>query len=121
MKRLTLITLCAFLLLSSCATITGGTKAKIKVLTYPTNSVYLNGSKIREGSGKVKIKGKALNMSIITVKDSTGVEVTKMNTIRKAKGGMIFLNIITTGGLGLIVDFVTGGIYKPVQKTFNAQ
>jgi hypothetical protein len=106
------IALSGVMILQSCATIFTGNKTGVKITDGTPNGakVYLDGKFEGEAPQRVQIPKAALrNGAMITVK-AEGFKETNMKISRKVQIGMVALDVVT-GGVWLIIDFVTGNIY----------
>lgn len=107
--------------IQSCATVFSGTKCKVSVnegLPYGSK-VYLNGNYVANAPCKVEVSKNSLkNQCFIEIK-SEGYESQKIVLVRKVKVAAVIGNIIFTGGLGLILDFADGAIYKAFPNKVN--
>lgn len=103
---------------SGCATILGGSKSTthVKQGTPPYARVFLNGEYFGAAPINVKVQKNARQgNSYIEIK-ADGYETAKINMTRKVSVGFMFLDIfpgMILLPLPLIIDFVTGNIYKP--------
>lgn len=110
----TLLIFLASFFLVSCATVFSGTKAKIKVSGTPdSSSVYVNGNYAGNAPLKVKVSKNGLKNSGTKVLVKNGDKQQEITLTRKVKVSAVIGNILFTGGIGLIIDFATGAIYKP--------
>lgn len=114
MKKTIFFLLCAALL-SSCATVFSGVKCKVRVTDgQPVAAkVYLNGNYINTAPCTVVLSKNALRggNSIIEIK-ADGYQVQKITLAPKVKLAAIVGDLFFTMGVGLIIDFVDGAIYK---------
>ncbi|TKB96873.1 hypothetical protein [Pedobacter cryophilus] len=100
------------LLTQSCATIFTGNKTGVRIPngTPEGAKIFVNGKYEKTAPETVQIPKAALkNGSIITIK-ADGYQNTEIKINRKVQIGMVALDIVT-GGIWLIVDFITGNIY----------
>lgn len=112
--KIKLLSLVAILLvLSSCATILGGTKKGVRVTGEPANSkVYYNGSYVGDAPVSVKVpKSAKQGNSTITIK-AENYNPSDVQLTRKWSFGYTILDIVT-GVVPLVIDGVTGNIYQP--------
>lgn len=114
MRKAALIFIASLLLMNSCGLVFTGTKDKIKVKEgFPAAAdVYYNGSYVGTAPTNVKIPKSALKNggASITIK-ADGYEDQVITFGRKVRVGALVLDILT-GGIWLIGDFLTHGIYK---------
>ncbi|MCO5260350.1 MAG: PEGA domain-containing protein [Crocinitomicaceae bacterium] len=117
MKSIVLL-LVATIFLNSCGLVFSGIKQKVKVNDgFPTQAdVYYNGSYQGQTPINVKIPKKALKDggAVLTIKKD-GYESSEITFDRRIRVGALILDIFT-GGIWLIADFLTGGIYKGSPK-----
>ena len=107
------------IMISSCATILTGSGGKIHVKNgIPENAqVFLNGNLVGSAPCKVKLKSSVCKVSSIEIK-ADGFESAVIQTNRKIMPGYIIADVIFCL-IGLPIDFVTGGIYRPIPKRIN--
>ncbi|MBK0383556.1 PEGA domain-containing protein [Pedobacter sp. SD-b] len=106
------IAFCGLLTLQSCATIFTGNKTGVKIPdgTPSGAKVFVNGKLEGITPKRVQIPKNALKQGAkITIK-AEGYKPTDITINRKVQIGMAVLDVVT-GGVWLIVDFVTGNIY----------
>jgi hypothetical protein len=112
--------------MSSCATIIGGSKywAKVEVPGHPEAQIRYNGEVIGTGDALIKVKRKDADKFSITIKED-GCEAETRNFNQKSIRDLAVVGTLVTwtglriNGLwlpvpyGLIVDGVTGAVWKP--------
>lgn len=111
-KPLFIIALSGTILLQSCATILTGNKTGVKIPdgTPSGAKVFLNGKFEKTTPERVQIPKHALkNGATITIK-ADGYESQDIKIHRKVQVGMALLDV-ATGGIWLVIDFITGNIY----------
>lgn len=119
----TLYALISVLLLSSCATIIGGSKynAKVHVPKHSDATIFFNGEEVGKGEASLKVKRKdAGNLSFTISKDGCDPETKTFNK-RKFRGWAFTGSLISFTGLvgpiplpwGVAVDGATGAWWKP--------
>ncbi len=118
MKKLLLIGLGLLTLLTSCATILSGTRAKVTVSTSTGepasvkadgNSYYIN------GPTEIKIK-RGYKKSVITAENQNSYGSV---TVKKTFNFVTLGNIILGGIPGLVVDGIAGSVTKPKGNAFT--
>lgn len=119
LKRLFLLGVSA-ILLSSCATILGG---KTNTLVFseeslPKAEVFIDGEKIGEAPGKIKVLKEKIQHGSILVLKAKGFQDKEYLLIRKQQAIYTVADILI-GGIPLAVDYTTGNIYRPVPRTFD--
>ena len=122
-KILTISVVLGAILLSSCATIVGGSKynAHIAVVNNPKAQIIYNGAVRGTGNAVIKVKRSEANQFSFTVQEEGCKEQTFIYTSRTFRGwafagSIIFFTGITNGiplpwGVGL--DLATGSVWKP--------
>lgn len=120
MTKICLIALMATMLLSGCATIFSGTKAKITVKdgTPSKAKVYRNGVYMGETPTSFKIPKKAFGEKSEIEIRAEGYKPLLIQIDKRVQAGFIVLDILT-GIVELVVDFATGAIYTPDPKTIR--
>jgi len=119
LKKLFLLGVSA-ILLSSCATILGG---KTNTLVFseeslPKAEVFIDGEKIGEAPGKIKVLKEKIQHGSILVLKAKGFQDKEYLLIRKQQAIYTVADILI-GGIPLAVDYTTGNIYRPVPRTFD--
>lgn len=103
----------------SCALVFGGVSKGVPVKSgLPEGAkVYSNGSYVGAAPCRVKIPRNSLKNAnaSVTIK-ADGYEDQEVKFSRKLRVGAFVWDILLTGGIGLIPDFITGAIYKPYPK-----
>jgi hypothetical protein len=112
-----------FSLLTSCATICGGSKywATVKVPDHPAAKISYNGIYQGEGNATFKVKRTMANKFSVSVKEEGCSEQTFNYTKRTFRGWAFFGTVVGWTGLiggvplpwGVAVDLATGALYKP--------
>jgi hypothetical protein len=114
-KTLLLIALAT---LTSCATITSSTKQEVSINVKPDHAkVYVNGSKVGEGSCTAEVPVKKRNTIVVK---ADGYENAQIKTNRQIRPGyligniaMCFVPMVNFFGIpSLITDACTGAWYK---------
>ena len=105
--------LIASVLFSSCATILGGGKTKIRVYdgTPPNANVYVDGNYVGTAPCKFKIHKTMKNAQHHIDIKAQGYETQTVTTNRKFSAGFFILDICT-GVIWTVIDFATGNLYK---------
>lgn len=101
--------------LSSCATIFSGTKCKVKITdgTPVGAKVYVNGNYEGTAPCKVKVSKNGLKNSQTVIElRADGYASQKITLTRKLKVGSIVGNLLCSFGIGIVIDVLTGAIYK---------
>lgn len=103
------------LLLSSCATVFSGTKAKIQVLEGipPKAEVYMNNNFVGQTPLNFTIPKKAFGKEVQIEIRAEGYRPVTINIDKKAQAGFIVLDVLS-GLVWLVVDIADGALYKPV-------
>lgn len=100
---------------SSCATVWSGTQCTVNVKNgVPEGAkIYVNGNYVGQAPIKVVISKNGLKnkQTVITIK-ADGYKSQDIILTRRLKISALIGDIIFTGGIGLIIDFATGAIYK---------
>lgn len=115
-KIITPICLFAILiLLSSCATVFGGRKNKflVKDGTPPAAEVFLDGQKIGTTPVDKKISKFLLQEGSVVEIKKDGYKTDSIMIERRVHVGYMMLDVVSTLGVSLLVDFATGNIYRP--------
>lgn len=106
----------------SCATICSGVKCKVKIRSGDPAAakVLVNGN--YSGTTPITIKvsknGLKNGQTVVTIQ-ADGYLPQEIILTRKIKIAALVGDIIFTGGIGLIVDFATGAIYKSYPGEIN--
>ncbi len=118
-----LMLLAAFSLLTSCATIIGGSKyyAHVKVKGHPNANIEYKGAYQGSGNAVIKAKRAEANRFSVTIKEDGCEEQTVNFTQRSFRGWALGGTIILWTGLyegiplpwGVAVDAATGALWKP--------
>ncbi len=120
MKRLLFIALVliSMLAMQSCATLLAGSSSHVKVSGTPDSArVYMNGNYVGVAPVRVKVpRGKNKNITIVIKKENYKPSQVPMSS--KLSTGYLLLDLIS-GGVPVIIDFVTGDIYAPYPKKIN--
>lgn len=107
---------------SSCATVFSGTRCKVKIKDgIPAGAkIYVNGNYIGTAPLTVTVSKNGLKnkQTIITIK-AEGYRAQEIILTRRIKISALVGDIIFTGGAGLIIDFLTGAIYKAYPGSIN--
>jgi len=103
------------IILSSCATIMGGKKNTIstKVVDPPEAKVFLNNREIGQGVFKIKVSKYDLQEGDVLVIKKDGYINDTIIIERKINEWYTVANIVTTLGIGIIIDVASGNIYRP--------
>lgn len=108
--------------LSSCATVWSGTRCTVKVKDgVPAGAkIYVNGNYVGTAPMDVVISKNGLKnkQTVITIK-ADGFKSQDIILTRRLKIGAFIGDIIFTGGIGLIIDFLSGSIYKAYPGTIH--
>lgn len=104
----------AVLILSGCATIFSGTRAKVTVKDgNPASAkVFMNGNFIGNAPVTFKIPKKSFGKSSTIEIKADGYKPMTITIDKRVQAGFIILDLFT-GVVELVVDFATGAIYKP--------
>lgn len=109
----------ALLSLSSCATIVSGSKQTINFKSTPSNAtVYINEIEIGKTPIEKKLERKKKEYDVMIKLDGYKTFETKLT--RKFNAWYIG-NVIFAGIVGLIVDPITGAMYKLTPKQIEAE
>jgi len=98
-------------MLTSCATIVGGSRyyAKVQIPDYPNAKIEYNESYQGTGEASFLVKRKEANNFSITIKEDGCKTETKKFTQRTFRG-WAFVGSIGTFEYGVILDFITGAL-----------
>lgn len=112
---LTFSLLMALIVLSGCATVFGGRKNKLVVEegTPPSAEVYLDGQKIGTAPIDKKISKFLLQEGSVVEIKKEGFKTDSILIERRVHVGYMMLDVVSTLGVSLLVDFGTGNIYRP--------
>ncbi len=125
MKRIVYFTSMIVLIyvLSSCATIAGGSKynAHVQVPNHPNASIYYKNSEIGKGKAMIKVPRREAKSLSFIVKDNQMDDKTFNFNSNTVRGWALLGTIVTWTGLyggiplpwGLVVDLATGALVKP--------
>jgi hypothetical protein len=125
MKKLfySLLLFVAFCLITSCATIIGGSKyvAHVKVPDHPYAKIMYQGQYQGDGNATFLVKRSEANRFSITIKEENCEEQTFNYTQRSFRGWAFVGTIVTWTGVingiplpwGIVVDLATGALWKP--------
>lgn len=119
LKR-TIMFFLAGLLLNSCATILGG-KSNTLVFSeesLPKAEVFIDGERIGEAPGKIKVSKEKIQHGSILVIKAEGFEEKEYLLVRKQNAAYSLADLLI-GGIPLLVDYSTGNIYRPSPRTFE--
>lgn len=108
------ISILVAILTSSCASILGGSFDTTRVVQgTPENAkVYFNGEFKGFAPTTFRIPKKSRPKKTVIEIKAEGYKTAEIKITRKASTGFTLLNLFTTAGLGLILDFANGNIYK---------
>ena len=111
------------LLLTSCATIVGGSKynAHIVVNDRPNAKIIYQGQELGTGNATIKVKRKDANKLVLAVKEEGCPEQNFNYNSRTFRGWAFVGTIVTWTGVlngtplpwGMVVDLATGAVWKP--------
>jgi len=121
MKKLKIISIAiiASLLSGSCATILNGTSQQIGVTSSPTNAkVFLNDN--LQGTTPLVLSIKRKNKTHKVRIELEGFEPYEIFLTRKVSLAVLG-NIICGGCIGLVVDLISGGIYRLTPESIDAR
>ncbi len=125
MKRPVLIILLGLALsgLNSCATVFGNfSNALVLRSEDPTPAeVFLDGEKIGTAPGKIKLPPNQIQHGSELLITADGYQDQAYTLQRRPSLPYIFADLITTAGLGMAVDFISGSIYRPQKRKINYQ
>lgn len=114
MKNIFLFSLLVFLF-SSCATVFSGTKCTVRVKDgVPAGAkVYVNGNYVGTAPITITVSKNGLKnrQTVVTVK-ADGYRTQEIILTRRIKISALVGDLLFTGGIGLIIDFIDGAIYK---------
>ena len=112
------ISLC---LLQSCATVFGSRSNSLNFVNEEgqTAEVYLDGKKIGDAPGKIKLPAREIQQGSKLELRSKGYPTQEYTILRRVSPGYTLLNVVSTAGLGMAVDFGTGYIYRPTPRKFD--
>ena len=118
-KKLLLFVPVVFLF-QSCATILGG---RTNTLVFSENclpkaEVYLDGNRIGEAPGKIKLPRDKIQHGSSLVIKADGYEEQTYQLIRKQNAAYSVVDLLI-GGIPLAVDYATGNIYRPNPRSFE--
>jgi hypothetical protein len=119
MKKL-LILLTVGILFNSCATILGG-KSNVLVFSEtssPKADVYIDGERIAEAPGKIKVPKEKIQHGSKLVLKADGYEEKEYLLLRK-QSGIYSVADLLAGVIPLVVDYATGNIYRPKPRKFE--
>ena len=102
-------------ILSSCATIIGGKKNTIstKVVDPPEAKVFLNNKEIGQGVFNIKVSKYDLQEGDVIIIKNDGYINDTIIIERKINEWYTVADVVTTLGLGIIIDVANGNIYRP--------
>jgi len=108
------------LFFASCATIIGG---KNNTLVFAENgelkaTVYIDGEKIGEAPGKIKVPAKKIQHGSIVTLKAEGYHDKDYLVLRKQHGVYTVADLLL-GGIPLIIDYTSGNIYQPSPRKFE--
>jgi hypothetical protein len=111
-------TLISCMLLSSCATIVSGSKQKVKFSSTPSNAtIYVDETEVGKTPFEMKLKRNREHHIIIKLEGYNTYETTL-----KSKFNAWYLgNILIGGVIGLVIDPITGAMFKLSPKELNAE
>ena len=116
----TVLILLTGILLNGCATILGG-KANTLVFSeesLPLAEVFIDGEKIGEAPGKIKVPKEKIQHGSILVLKADGYEKKEYLLVRRQHPAYSVVDLLT-GGIALVVDYSTGNIYRPSPRKFE--
>lgn len=108
-KLLVMLMVVAVVLVSGCATVVNTTMQDVEISSTPANAkVYVDGQLV----GQAPLSHKLLRKENHTVRlELEGYNDHEM-TLERSVSGWVWGNIVIGGLIGLVVDSVSGGIYK---------
>lgn len=118
-KNFLLLAIIAFML-NSCATVFGG-KTNTFVFSetsLPKAEVFIDGEKIGEAPGKIKVAKKKVQHGSTLRIEAEGYKEKEFLILRKQSGIYTVVDLVT-GVVPLIVDFSNGNIYRPRPRKFE--
>ena len=118
-KVMILIALTGFLF-QGCATILGGRSNTLvfSEKSLPKAEVFIDGEKIGEAPGKIKIPKEKIQHGSILLLKADGYAEKEFLLLRKQNAAYSVVDLLL-GGVPLVVDYTTGNIYRPVPRTFE--
>ena len=118
-KVMILIVLTGFLF-QGCATILGGRSNTLvfSEKSLPKAEVFIDGEKIGEAPGKIKIPKEKIQHGSILLLKADGYAEKEFLLLRKQNAAYSVVDLLL-GGVPLVVDYTTGNIYRPVPRTFE--
>lgn len=128
-KRIGLLTVlsCLSVVLSSCATLVGGSSyyAQVVVQNRPKATIYYRGKDVGTGRATIKVPRINADKFAFTVKEEDGQEEEFRYHQKRFRGwafvaSLLFWNVGTTSGsiiipAGAALDLITGAVWKPDQ------
>lgn len=117
-NTITLSVLILTMLSTGCATIVSGSKQNVKFTSDPTAAtIYIDEVEVGKTPFEIKLKRKTEHHVMIKL---DGYQTYQMNLTKKFNAW--FIGNIALGGLiGIIVDPITGAMYKLTPKEINAE
>ncbi|MCY1723017.1 PEGA domain-containing protein [Prolixibacteraceae bacterium Z1-6] len=108
------------LVLSGCGTILSGRSNTLVFTTEssPDAEVYLDGEKIGEAPGRIKVETKKIQHGSMLTLSAEGYEEKDYLILRKQNAAYTVVDLLV-GGVPVIVDYATGNIYQPKPRKFK--
>ena len=118
-KVMILIVLTGFLF-QGCATILGGRSNTLvfSEKSLPKAEVFIDGEKIGEAPGKIKIPKEKIQHGSILLLKADGYAEKEFLLLRKQNAAYTIVDLVL-GAVPLAVDYTTGNIYRPNPRTFE--
>ena len=107
---------------SSCATLLGGRHNTLKFENTAGEQrveVWLDGEKVGEAPGKIRLPARRIQHGSQLELKADGQTVETHVLERRLHGAYFLLDIATTLGIALAIDFGTGHIYRPQPRTIT--
>ena len=117
-RIITILCFLSLILFSSCATIISGSKQKVQFASDPSYAkIFIDGVAVGRTPFEIKLERNKEYRVLIQLKGYQSYETTLTQKIN----GWFFGNILLGGLIGLIVDPITGAMYKLTPKEIYVQ
>lgn len=118
--QMLLVLLLFAIFFASCATIIGGKNNTLVFVENgePKATVYIDGEKIGEAPGKIKVPAKKIQHGSTVTLKAEGYHDKDYLVLRKQHGVYTVADLLL-GGIPLIIDYANGNIYQPSPRKFE--
>ncbi len=107
---------------SGCATLLGGRTNTLQFDNSPNGEkveVWLDGEKIGEAPGRLRLPSRRVQHGSVVELRADGIPLDTFRLERRLSTPYFLLDVASTLGVALLVDFGTGHIYRPTPRKFS--